>query len=395
VIRAGARGYVTKSISPPELAGRDPPRARGRRGVLAEAGGLRPRRRSPPDGAGHRSELDQLTPREKEVLRFIAAGMRTRRSAAELHISVKTVESHVGGVLRSSSSPTVRAQPLGERTQARLEDRLRAWIRRAARWMRPAIHRCPSDERLRRRSDAGPSSPLVRPSGSRVAFALHATVADVGSHPSSDLYLVGEIRRAGPDHERSVERPEPGVVVGWISRSRSFPTDHPGHHLPTRWSSASNRSSQPSARSQRRRSRGPARATPARARGRSRLLRPGLERASGAGRRTTPSTPRDSAGRGAPAAVRDRPRIRRRHRGRAAGHERVGVRRGTDDVVVALVSEDPSTAGGIARSSPGSTSPNAPRRRLYRPTWSLEGLALSPDGRRAAVVEGYSSDPGC
>ena len=32
-------------------------------------------------------------------------------------------------------------------------------------------------------------------------------------------------------------------------------------------------------------------------------------------------------------------------------------------------------------------------RTLYEPTWQLEGLALSPDARRAVVVEGYSSDP--
>ena len=33
-------------------------------------------------------------------------------------------------------------------------------------------------------------------------------------------------------------------------------------------------------------------------------------------------------------------------------------------------------------------------RTIYEPSWQLEGIALSPDGRRVAVVEGYSSDPG-
>jgi dipeptidyl aminopeptidase/acylaminoacyl peptidase len=33
-------------------------------------------------------------------------------------------------------------------------------------------------------------------------------------------------------------------------------------------------------------------------------------------------------------------------------------------------------------------------RTLYAPTWQIEGLAVSPDGGRAAVVEGYSSDHG-
>jgi dipeptidyl aminopeptidase/acylaminoacyl peptidase len=65
-----------------------------------------------------------------------------------------------------------------------------------------------------------------------------------------------------------------------------------------------------------------------------------------------------------------------------------------DEVVVALVSEDASTAGWyrsvVARVDLDQRTAHV----LYRPTWSLEGLALSPDGRRAAVIEGYSSDPG-
>ena len=45
-------------------------------------------------------ELDQLTPREREVLRFIARGYAYKQIARELHISVKTVETHVSAVLR-------------------------------------------------------------------------------------------------------------------------------------------------------------------------------------------------------------------------------------------------------------------------------------------------------
>jgi DNA-binding NarL/FixJ family response regulator len=57
----------------------------------------------PPDGTGRRSldpELDQLTPREREVLRLIARGYTYREIARELYISIKTVESHVSSVLR-------------------------------------------------------------------------------------------------------------------------------------------------------------------------------------------------------------------------------------------------------------------------------------------------------
>ena len=45
-------------------------------------------------------ELDQLTPREREVLRLIARGYAYKEVARDLGISVKTVESHVSSVLR-------------------------------------------------------------------------------------------------------------------------------------------------------------------------------------------------------------------------------------------------------------------------------------------------------
>jgi DNA-binding NarL/FixJ family response regulator len=106
VIRAGARGYVTKTISSTELAEairrvQDgdavfSPRLAGF--VLdAFAGGT---------GAGGPKadavdpELDQLTPREREVLRHIARGYLYKEIAVRLGISVKTVEAHVSAVLR-------------------------------------------------------------------------------------------------------------------------------------------------------------------------------------------------------------------------------------------------------------------------------------------------------
>jgi DNA-binding NarL/FixJ family response regulator len=101
VIRAGARGYVTKSISGPELADaiervRDgdavfSPRLAGF--VLDAFHGEIPEGEIDP-------ELDQLTPREREVLRLIARGYLYKEIAARLNISPKTVEAHVGAVLR-------------------------------------------------------------------------------------------------------------------------------------------------------------------------------------------------------------------------------------------------------------------------------------------------------
>jgi DNA-binding NarL/FixJ family response regulator len=99
VIRAGARGYVTKTISPVDLAAAVrrvhegdavfSPRLAGF--VLdAFATGTEP----------VDSELDQLTSREREVMRLIARGYSYKEVASRLHIAVKTVESHVGAVLR-------------------------------------------------------------------------------------------------------------------------------------------------------------------------------------------------------------------------------------------------------------------------------------------------------
>ena len=45
-------------------------------------------------------ELDQLTDREREVLRLIARGYTYREAGEELFISIKTIESHVSSVLR-------------------------------------------------------------------------------------------------------------------------------------------------------------------------------------------------------------------------------------------------------------------------------------------------------
>ena len=99
-IRAGARGYVTKSISAEELSSAVhrihegdavfSPRLAGF--VLDAFAGEAPQPLDP--------ELDLLSRREREVLRYIARGYTYKEVAHELHISVKTVETHVSAVLR-------------------------------------------------------------------------------------------------------------------------------------------------------------------------------------------------------------------------------------------------------------------------------------------------------
>jgi DNA-binding NarL/FixJ family response regulator len=105
VIRAGARGYVTKSISADDLHDAIE-RVRGGDAVFsprlagfvldAFAGGEAPEPANEDDDA----DVDQLTPREREVLRHIARGYMYKEIAQRLGISTKTVEAHVSAVLR-------------------------------------------------------------------------------------------------------------------------------------------------------------------------------------------------------------------------------------------------------------------------------------------------------
>ena len=99
VIRAGARGYVTKTIGPEELADAVrrvydgdavfSPRLAGF--VLDAFAGPAPQ----PE-----SDLDALTPLEREIIEHIARGYMYKEIALRLEISPKTVEAHVSSVLR-------------------------------------------------------------------------------------------------------------------------------------------------------------------------------------------------------------------------------------------------------------------------------------------------------
>jgi DNA-binding NarL/FixJ family response regulator len=103
VIRAGARGYVTKTISSTDLADAirrvhegDAVFSPRLAGFVLDAFS---RGEAPPADVAD-PELDQLTPREREVLRHIARGYLYKEIAQRLGISVKTVEAHVSAVLR-------------------------------------------------------------------------------------------------------------------------------------------------------------------------------------------------------------------------------------------------------------------------------------------------------
>jgi DNA-binding NarL/FixJ family response regulator len=102
-IRAGARGYVTKSITPEELveaihrvADGDAVFSPWLAGFVLDAfSGKAGEPTQPID-----PRLDSLTAREHEVLLLIARGYTYKEIATRLHLSVKTIETHVSSVLR-------------------------------------------------------------------------------------------------------------------------------------------------------------------------------------------------------------------------------------------------------------------------------------------------------
>lgn len=100
LVRAGARGYVTKSISADDLVAAIERVADGDAVFSPRLAGfvLDAFSGSAPSDEG--GELDQLTEREREVMRFLARGYAYKEIGLELGISIKTVESHASAVLR-------------------------------------------------------------------------------------------------------------------------------------------------------------------------------------------------------------------------------------------------------------------------------------------------------
>ena len=100
VIRAGARGYVTKSISPDELADAIARVKEGDAVFSPRLAGFVLDAFSQDTTEERDVDVDQLTPREKEVIQHIARGYLYKEIGQRLGISVKTVEAHVSSVLR-------------------------------------------------------------------------------------------------------------------------------------------------------------------------------------------------------------------------------------------------------------------------------------------------------
>jgi DNA-binding NarL/FixJ family response regulator len=100
-LQAGASGFLLKDTPPPQLADGIRAVADGEallaptvtRRLIEEFARIGPARRTPP------SALDELTPRELEVLRLLARGMSNAEIAAALVLGDTTVKTHVTHVL--------------------------------------------------------------------------------------------------------------------------------------------------------------------------------------------------------------------------------------------------------------------------------------------------------
>jgi DNA-binding NarL/FixJ family response regulator len=101
-LRAGASGFLLKDVRPPELTEAIRVVARGdallapgvtRRLLDRFAGVL-------PDDSARPADLDELTEREVEVLRFVALALSNAEIASRLVLTDATVKTHVSSVLR-------------------------------------------------------------------------------------------------------------------------------------------------------------------------------------------------------------------------------------------------------------------------------------------------------
>jgi two-component system response regulator NreC len=100
-MEVGASGYILKDSPATQLAGAVRDVARGGNYVSPRmlsqlVDGFRNHIRS----SAPKSRLASLTPREKEVIKFLAEGKSVKEIACDLNLSVKTIEAHKFNLMR-------------------------------------------------------------------------------------------------------------------------------------------------------------------------------------------------------------------------------------------------------------------------------------------------------
>jgi len=118
-LRAGAAGYLLKSAAPRELANAVRSANAGEAVFDLKAAGKILARLAAEKGEEQR-ELEELQPRELEVLKLAAKGMTNKEIAEELFISERTVQSHLVNIFRKLD--------VGSRTEAVLHALREGWL---------------------------------------------------------------------------------------------------------------------------------------------------------------------------------------------------------------------------------------------------------------------------
>jgi two-component system, NarL family, response regulator LiaR len=100
-MQAGAAGYLLKDVSPDALADAIRDVRRGRPALHPDVAARLMRRVADPAGAA----VEQLTPREREVLQLVVEGYANKQIARRLRITEKTVKTHVSSILQKLGVP--------------------------------------------------------------------------------------------------------------------------------------------------------------------------------------------------------------------------------------------------------------------------------------------------
>lgn len=117
-LAAGARGYLLKETASTELVDAVRKVAGGEDYLQPSLGAALARWRDTP-GRIHARAIDDLSQREREVLRLIALGHTNAEIATMLYVSVRTVENHRASVMRKLGLRT-RAELVRHATEAGL-----------------------------------------------------------------------------------------------------------------------------------------------------------------------------------------------------------------------------------------------------------------------------------